>query len=64
MGGPTTMWTLTGRTNFDPLGMASAVPPIPMGTMAAPGARRQEGGPLVQVVDDGPGRAGCLRGTR
>ena len=60
MAGPTTTWTLTGRTNFDPLGMASAVPPIPMGTMGAPVRAAEEGGALVEVLDHGPRPSGAL----
>ena len=45
-----------GRTNFDPLGMASAVPPMPMGTMVAPVRAARKAAPSCRSSTTGPAR--------
>ncbi len=60
MGWPTTRWTFTGRTNFDPLGMAWAVPPMPMGTMAAPVRAARKAAPSCRSSTTGPARRRAL----
>ena len=51
MAGPITTWIVRGLGMADPLGMARSEPPMPIGTIGAAGAGREERGALHQVFD-------------